>query len=344
MAPCHAFKPFSAALASFLHQTLALRLPFARHQTLLTPSAAPWASQTATTAPIPKLTDGTLPRLQTLLGSFGLIPPPNPCLKIALPQSCQSATSAPLYGIPKLTDGTLTLLGSFGPIPAPNPCLKIAVFPRSNSSHTLRGALGRPDCHRSTSLWHSETDGWHPATPSTLLGSFGLIPAPNPCLKIAVCPPSQSSHTLRGALGKPDCHHSTSLRHSETDGWHPATPSNASRQLGFIPAPNPCLQVACARHQTLLKPSAAPWAGQTATAAPLYGIPKLTDGTLPRLQTLLGSFGLIPAPNPCLQIPFARHQTLLKPLRGALGRADRHHSTSLCHSETGTAPCHALKP
>ena len=186
MAPCHAFKPFSAALASFLHQTLALRLPFARHHSLLTPSAAPWASQTATTAPlygIPKLTDGTLPRLQTLLGNFG-----------------------------------------------------------------------------------------------------------------------------------------------------------------FIPAPNPCLQVACARHQTLLKPSAAPWAGQTATAAPLYGIPKLTDGTLPRLQTLLGSFGLIPAPNPCLQIPFCPPSNSSQTLRGALGRADRHHSTSLCHSETGRHPATPSNP
>ena len=123
MAPCHAFKPFSAALASFLHQTLASRLLFARDQTLLKSSAALWAGQTATAAPlygIPKLTDGTLPRLQTLLGSFGLIP-------------------------------------------APNPCLKIAVCPPPNSSHTLRSALGKPDCHHST---HSETDGWHPATPS----------------------------------------------------------------------------------------------------------------------------------------------------------------------------------
>ena len=67
-----------------------------------------------------------LPGLQTLLGSFGLIPAPNPCLKIAVCQSCQSATSAPLYGIPKLTDGTLprlqTLLARFGLIPAPHPC------------------------------------------------------------------------------------------------------------------------------------------------------------------------------------------------------------------------------
>jgi hypothetical protein len=143
----------------------------------------------------------------------------------------------------------------------------------------------------------------------------------------------------------PECHLSTSLWHSETDGWHPATPSNASRALWPHSCTTPlCLQVACARHKTLLKPSAAPWAGQTATAAPLYGIPKLTDGTLPRLQTLLGSFGLIPAPNPCLQIPFCPPSNSSQTLRGALGRADRHHSTSLCHSETGRHPATPSNP
>ena len=172
MAPCHAFKPFLAALASFLHQTLASRLLFARDQTLLKSSAALWAGQTATAAPlygIPKLTDGTLPRLQTLLGSFGLIP-------------------------------------------APNPCLKIAVCPPPNSSHTLRSALGKPDCHHST---HSETDGWHPATPSNpsrqLWPHSSTKPLPQDCL----------------ATVMPECHLSTSLWHSETDGWHP----NPSRQL-----------------------------------------------------------------------------------------------------------------
>ena len=141
MAPCHAFKPFSAALASFLHQTLASRLPFARDQTPLKPSAAPWAGQTATAPPlygIPKLTDGTLPSLQTLLGSFGLIP-------------------------------------------APNPCLKIAVCPPSQSYHTL---LGRADCHHSTSLCHSET-GRQYVTPSNPERRFAKARLPPQHLFIA---------------------------------------------------------------------------------------------------------------------------------------------------------------
>ena len=48
-------------------------------------------------------------------------------------------------------------------------------------------------------------------------------------------------------------------------------------------------------------------------SAPLYGIPKLTDGTLPGLQTLLGSFGLIPAPNPCLKIAVCHSHATVPP-------------------------------
>jgi len=164
MAPCHAFKPFSAALASFLHQTLAFRFPFARHQTLLKPSAAPWAGQTATTAP--------------------------------------------LYAIPKL-DGTL-----------PRP-------------QTLSGALRRPDCHHSTSLSHSENDGWHPATPSNPClpkprHVFCLLVFPD-CRLPALQPFSGAIPALRPRLPKLGPAFSQRL------------PSNPSRRFGPTPAPQPRL-------------------------------------------------------------------------------------------------------
>ena len=188
-----------------------------------------------------------------------------------------------------------------------------------------------PECHLSTSLWHSETDCQAFKPFSAALASFLH---------------QTLASRLPFATVMPECHLSTSLWHSETDGWHPATPSNASRALWPHSCTTPlCLQVACARHKTLLKPSAALWAGQTATAAPLYGIPKLTDGTLPRLQTLLGSFGLIPAPHPCA---FKWRVPAIKlfsnpPRRFGQARLPPQH-LFMAFRNWRMAPCHAFKP